>query len=160
MGTQFGSLTASSPESEYFGLVSHQLTINGLTPFGRDVKIMKPKLHITIITCFVLFFGTARADDNSEFPRIGVEYKMIYSAPKVTTENGKNTTEDRVITLRIIKVQPNGWVFASPISYDYIRSTPTPQNGLGEIIGKQKRESDPMWFNLSTFSQAIELKEK
>lgn len=121
---------------------------------------MKPKLHITIITCFVLFFGTARADDNSEFPRIGVEYRMIYSTPKVTTENSKNSTEDRVVTLRIIKVLPNGWLLASSVSYEPIRSAPTAQNRLGEVIDWKKKESEPRWFNLNSFSEAAELKEK
>jgi hypothetical protein len=32
-GIQLARLTASSPEPEYLGLLSHQLTINTLTPF-------------------------------------------------------------------------------------------------------------------------------
>lgn len=121
---------------------------------------MKLKLRITIITCLVLLFSTARADDTSEFPRIGVEYRMLYSTPKVTTINNKDSTEDRFVTLRIIKVLHNGWVLASSVSYKITRSAPTEQNRFGEVIDRKKEESEPRWFNLNAFSEATELKEK
>jgi hypothetical protein len=79
---------------------------------------------------------------------------MTYSAFRPAKEgDNPHASNERVVTLRILHTQSNGWILATQITYYYIPSE-APSGKMPERI---KKESPPSWYNLNAFSEASEV---
>ncbi len=122
---------------------------------------MKTMIRPILAAGILLFATAAFADDEHIFPRTGEVYRMTYSALNPSTANDRpGVSDERSVNLKILKVQSNGWILASEIYYEYPRSAPTPENPLGERMKPIRKEAQPIWYNLDSFSRASEMKEK
>jgi hypothetical protein len=81
---------------------------------------------------------------------------MVYSAFRPIKEGDhRQASDDRVVTLKILHSQPNGWILATTISYYYLAVAP------GEKTPDRiRKESSPSWYNLNAFSQATKVEEE
>ena len=115
---------------------------------------MKPLLYPIILAASVLYSSTAFAKEEYEFPKIGTEYRMKYSAFLPAKEgDSTHVSNEHIVTLRILHAQSNGWILATQITYYYIPSE-APSEKVPERI---KKESPPSWYNLNAFSEASEV---
>ncbi len=116
---------------------------------------MNTKAIVTLIAACVFVPFTSRAEGDS-FPKADAEYFFEYTSPKPMIQAGGKPSErlDSSIRLKLIQIQPNGWVLASRIDYDYTYS-----GSSHEITGKKRKLAPPSWYNLQAFSHAVEMKE-
>ena len=120
---------------------------------------MKSLIYSTLIALAVFSPSISFANLTDVFPKIGGEYRMIYSALQPLKDGeSQGVSNERSVTLKILQIQPNGWVLAVTIDYRITRSAPTPQNRFGDVTGTVRYESAPSWYNLNAFSKATEVK--
>jgi len=120
---------------------------------------MKTLYTLFIVLGFLISSSLGYADTDQIFPALGADYQMTYAAPKPLMRGQEPSGQfDSSISLRILKVQPNGWVLASRLSYHQTYSKKTAEKPLPEVIDRKLVISDPSWFNLSAFSEAKQIK--
>jgi hypothetical protein len=107
---------------------------------------MKPLfLGLALLT---LSSTAARADEPAppahDFPHAGSLYYLVYA--NATRSSDRVVAAQDGLTLRILKVLPNGWVYAArqEVSREANRNT--------------YKDSTPSWFNLQAFANATEIK--
>ncbi len=103
------------------------------------------KTPTSIILIGLLAVGCLRAADVPErdFPYVGATYSV--------TQVG----ESKPITLRIEKVLPSGWIYATEF-HKSISKDPSDETKLIET----HKAHGAAWYNLNTFTKASEIKDK
>jgi len=79
-----------------------------------------------------------------DFPHVGSVYHVVYA----------NSAPDGCV-LRVLKVLPNGWIYATRRVVD---TEAAPQNP--EQHRSIYKDATPQWFNLQAFAQATEIEAK
>jgi hypothetical protein len=123
---------------------------------------MNTKTAVTLIAACIFVPIFAHADSEPAFPKVETEYRFIYASPQPRGSQAAKPGDflDTDIRLKILKVQPDGWVLASRVFYTRPPSEGSPATPTAKVAGKLKELSPASWYNLRAFSQAIEQKKE